>query len=144
MIKFTRPSMTLYSNTVRNLIIIITFCRTFFELFFELFFQASEDEDEGDEPRSKIVSSSISRSSDGVRVPFLTKLIESDTWIGIRVGGGIGGSGGGVVLRGEVIVFGGMGGGNAPPRLFGRLFEFWQEKFVRLEGDEATLWNNEN
>ena len=44
-----------------------------------------------------------------------------------------------MVLRGEVIVFGGMGGGNAPQRLFGRLFEFWREKFVRLEGDEATL-----
>ena len=75
-----------------------------------------------------------------------TKLIESDTGIGIRVGGGIGGKGGGVVAVGDVIVFGGIGGGGGVEVGFGLFgfglldrFEFWREKFVRLVGDEDTL-----
>ncbi len=56
----------------------------------------------------------------------------------MRVGGGIGGNGGGVVAVGDVIVFGGIGGGGVEIGLLVR-FEFWREKFVRLVGEEETL-----
>ena len=112
---------------------------------------ASDDEEEGDDPKSRIVSSSISSRDDDESALFRwlllpTKLIESETGIGIRVGGGIGGKGGGVVAVGDVIVFGGIGGGGGVEFEFGLFeiglldrFEFWREKFVRLVGDDETL-----
>ena len=102
---------------------------------------ASDDEEEGEEPKSRIVSSSTSSESVCFRLLLLllpTKLIESETGIGMRVGGGIGGNGGGVVAVGDVIVFGGIGGGGVEIGLLER-FEFWREKFVRLVGEEETL-----
>jgi hypothetical protein len=102
---------------------------------------ASDEEEEGEDPKSRIVSSSTSSESVCFRLLLLlfpTKLIESETGIGMRVGGGIGGNGGGVVAVGDVIVFGGIGGGGVEIGLLVR-FEFWREKFVRLVGEEETL-----
>ena len=85
------------------------------------------------------MSSSTSSSTDN-GASFELISCGSETGVGTSAGGGIGGSGGGVVHCGEEEDFGGMGGGVEAVKLFGRVgFEFWREKFVRIVGDEETL-----